>query len=45
MVDIVAANDEAQTVRKALDPDTAATDEFVLGRGAPTQWRMWREPR
>jgi GNAT superfamily N-acetyltransferase len=24
MVDIVAANDEAQTVRKALDPDTAA---------------------
>jgi GNAT superfamily N-acetyltransferase len=23
----------------------AVTDEFVLGRGAPTQWRMWREPR
>jgi GNAT superfamily N-acetyltransferase len=22
----------------------AVTDEFVLGRGAPTQWRMWREP-
>jgi GNAT superfamily N-acetyltransferase len=23
----------------------AVTEEFVLGRGAPTQWRMWREPR
>jgi GNAT superfamily N-acetyltransferase len=23
----------------------AVTDEFVLGRGAPPQWRMWREPR
>lgn len=21
------------------------TEEFVLGRGAPMQWRMWREPR
>jgi GNAT superfamily N-acetyltransferase len=21
------------------------SEEFVLGRGAPTQWRMWREPR
>jgi ribosomal protein S18 acetylase RimI-like enzyme len=21
------------------------TEEFALGRGAPTQWRMWREPR
>jgi ribosomal protein S18 acetylase RimI-like enzyme len=21
------------------------TEEFTLGRGAPTQWRMWREPR
>jgi ribosomal protein S18 acetylase RimI-like enzyme len=20
-------------------------DEFTLGRGAPAQWRMWREPR
>jgi GNAT superfamily N-acetyltransferase len=23
----------------------AVTEEFVLGRGAPAQWRMWREPR
>ncbi|HEX3911554.1 MAG TPA: GNAT family N-acetyltransferase [Solirubrobacteraceae bacterium] len=22
-----------------------AMDEFALGRGAPPQWRMWREPR
>ncbi|HEV7586108.1 MAG TPA: GNAT family N-acetyltransferase [Solirubrobacteraceae bacterium] len=21
------------------------TEEFTLGRGAPPQWRMWREPR
>ena len=21
------------------------TEEFRLGRGAPPQWRMWREPR
>jgi GNAT superfamily N-acetyltransferase len=21
------------------------TEEFALGRGAPPQWRMWREPR
>jgi GNAT superfamily N-acetyltransferase len=23
----------------------AVTEEFALGRGAPPQWRMWREPR
>ncbi len=23
----------------------AATNEFRLGRGAPPQWRMWRDPR
>ena len=23
----------------------AVTEEFRLGRGAPPQWRMWREPR
>lgn len=23
----------------------AVTEEFALARGAPTQWRMWREPR
>jgi len=23
----------------------AATEEFTLGRSAPPQWRMWREPR
>jgi GNAT superfamily N-acetyltransferase len=23
----------------------AVTEEFALGRGAPAQWRMWREPR
>jgi GNAT superfamily N-acetyltransferase len=23
----------------------AVTEQFALGRGAPPQWRMWREPR
>jgi GNAT superfamily N-acetyltransferase len=23
----------------------AVTEQFTLGRGAPQQWRMWREPR
>jgi GNAT superfamily N-acetyltransferase len=23
----------------------AVTERFALGRGAPVQWRMWREPR
>jgi GNAT superfamily N-acetyltransferase len=23
----------------------AVTEEFALGRGAPSQWRMWREPK
>jgi GNAT superfamily N-acetyltransferase len=23
----------------------AVTEEFTVGRGAPAQWRMWREPR
>ena len=39
---------EASTVRnRALyeRQGFAVTEEFVLGRGAPTQWHMWREPR
>lgn len=39
---------EASTVRnRALyeRQGFAVTEEFVLGRGAPAQWRMWREPR
>jgi GNAT superfamily N-acetyltransferase len=44
----VAAFLEASSVRnRALyeRQGFAVTEEFALGRGAPVQWRMWREPR
>ena len=30
---------------KSLGIEPTSTEEFTLGRSAPPQWRMWREPR
>jgi GNAT superfamily N-acetyltransferase len=46
--DGMAAYLEASTMRsRALYERNGftVTEEFKLGRGAPAQWRMWREPR